>query len=143
MEGIIMKQAIDFITWITGHDKKTIEQMYNDWQAGKLEIYKPESKITKILRVVCNVNNVPVEQVKSNRRDVDLVTARKEYCYLSCKLTWQRWNPSGTSLKEIGEEVGIDHATVLYHNRKMENWLDMGVYKLKEKLELIEGRLRF
>ena len=30
-----MKQAIDFAIWITGHDKETVEQMYNDWQAGE------------------------------------------------------------------------------------------------------------
>lgn len=32
-------QTLDFCIWLTGHDKETIEQMWNDWKQG-LKKYK-------------------------------------------------------------------------------------------------------
>ena len=101
-------------------------------------------KLCVILNAVCWENNVNVWDVKGKRRFKELVTARREYCYIACKLTQlSEQNSYGNSLTKIGIGVGIDYATVLHHKRKIEGWLDMGKYNLKEKLELIEGRLRF
>ena len=99
-------------------------------------------ELNTILRAVCYINGVSIYDVKGKRRYRELVTARQEYCYLACKLTQlSERNPGGNSLTKIGNEIDKNHATVLHHNKIIENWLDMACYKLAEKMELIKQQL--
>ena len=110
-------------------------QSLNEWFE---EIYSPrdkgESELARILRIVCEVNEVEIAAVKGKRRLQELVTAKREYGYLARKLTKH-------SLAEIGKEINRDHANVLYHNRKVTNWIGIKGYYLREKLEMIEAKL--
>ena len=110
-------------------------QSLNEWFE---EIYSPrdkdESELARILRVVCEVNEVEIAAVKGKRRLQELVTAKREYGYLARKLTKH-------SLAEIGAEINRDHANVLHHNRKVANWIEIKGYYLREKLEMIEAKL--
>ena len=92
-------------------------------------------ELTKILRAVCEVNEVDIYDVKGKRRFQNLITAKREYGYLARKLT-------NKSLAEIGKEIDRDHANVLYHNRKIRGWLGIKGYYMNEKLELIRERLK-
>ena len=111
-------------------------------QPGKIQSERV-IELSLILNVVCWFDNVNVSDVKGEKQFKELRTARQDYCYIACKLTQQRWNPYGNTLRIIGKEINRDHATVLYHKNKIEGWLEIPAYNLREKLELIEGRLRF
>ena len=129
-----MKQKMfKFAMFLTGHDRETIEQMYKDWDSGSEPEY--EEILSKILRIICDINEVDINDAKGIDRDTDLITARREYCYFACRLTKK-------SLSKIGAEINKDHATVLHHKKKIEGWLDIPAYNLKEKLEIIEGKLK-
>lgn len=113
----------------------------NPIKAGKFHIIKT-IKLSEILNAVCEINNVCIFDVKSKRQFKELATVKREYCYIAWKLTsLTERNPYGNSLSKIGAEVGLDHAIVLYHKKVIINWLDLSTYNLKEKLELIEGKL--
>ena len=118
-------------------------QSLNEWFE---EIYSPadkgESELARILRVVCEVNEVEIAAVKGKRRFQNLITSRREYCYLACVLTqFSVKNPHGNSLAVIGAEIGKSHATVLHHKDKVLGWLKIHSYGLVEKLEMIEDKL--
>jgi len=99
--------------------------------------------LDSILRAVCYVNQVNIFDVKGKRRFRELVTARREYSYLACKLTQlSERNQYSNSLVTIGAEINIDHATVLHHCRIIENWLNIPGYNLKKKFEMIENQLK-
>ena len=99
--------------------------------------------LNSILRTVCDVNRVDISAVKGKRRYQWLVTARREYCYLACKLTQlSERNPYHNSLTTIGAEINRDHASVLHHKNKINGWLEISSYRLKEKFELIENQLK-
>jgi len=101
------------------------------------------TKLFTILNAVCEANNVNIYDVKDKRRFRELITARREYCYLACKLTQlTERNPFGNSLAKIGAEINIDHATVMYHKRIITNWLGIPGYGLREKFKLIEKQLK-
>ena len=99
--------------------------------------------LDSILRAVCYVNGVDISAVKGKRRYRWLVTARREYSYLACKLTQlSERNPYHNSLATIGAEINKDHATVLHHCRIIENWLKISSYRLQEKFEFIEKQMK-
>jgi chromosomal replication initiation ATPase DnaA len=100
-------------------------------------------ELNAILKAVCYINQVDIFDVKGKRRFRELVTARREYSYLACKLTQLSViNFYSNSLATIGAEINIDHATVLYHKKKIKEWLNIPGYNLKEKFELIENQLK-
>ena len=118
-------------------------QSLNEWFE---EIYNPrdndETELARILRVVCEVNEVEIAAVKGKRRFQNLITSRREYCYLACVLTqFSVKTPHGNSLSVIGAEIGKDHSTVLHHKKKVANWLQISSYGLQEKFEMIEDKL--
>ena len=123
-------REVSFIVRTTQSLNKWFEEIYND-----RDVYDSnESELARILRVVCYVNEVDIAAVKGKQRHQELVTAKREYGYLARKLTKH-------SLAEIGAEINRDHANVLYHNRKIKNWLEIPGYYLREKLEMIEAKL--
>jgi len=99
-------------------------------------------ELNTILKAVCHINNVNIYDVKGKQRFRELVSARREYCYLACKLTQlTERNPQGNSLVKIGNEINVSYSNVLYHNKKILFWLKIPSYGLKEKLEQIEKQL--
>jgi len=99
--------------------------------------------LDSILRAVCYVNQVDIFDVKGKRRFRELVTARREYSYLACKLTrLSERNPYHNSLATIGSKINRDHASVLYHCRIIESWLKIESYKLMDKFMFIEKQLK-
>jgi len=99
--------------------------------------------LDSILRAVCYVDGVDISAVKGKRRFRELVTARREYTYLACKLTQlSERNPYSNSLATIGAEINRDHASVLHHKNKVNGWLEISSYRLQEKFELIENQLK-
>jgi len=107
------------------------EKYYKAW----LKEQESQEELVKILRVICEINDVDIVDVKGKSRNKELVTARREYCYFTC-------NVSKKSMEKIGAKINKDHATVLHHKNKMEGWLNIPGYNLKEKLELIENQLK-
>lgn len=91
--------------------------------------------LNKILIATCKVNEVNPFDVKGKRRFINLVTARREYCYLAWKLTEK-------SLWEIGAEINKDHTTVLYHRNIVLNWFKIKGYKMEEKFNEIINLLK-
>ena len=113
----------------------------NPIKVGKFNIIQT-IKLSEILNAVCDVNNIDPFDVKRKRRFKNLITVRREYCYLAWKLTkLTERNPYGNSLSVIGAEIGKDHATVLHHKDKVLDWLKIHSYGLREKLEMIEAKL--
>jgi len=99
-------------------------------------------ELNTILKVICYANNVSIYDVKGKQRFRELVSARREYCYLACKLTqFSERNPGGNSLVRIGNEINQSHSNVLCHCKVMEDWLRIPSYGLREKLEQIEKYL--
>ncbi len=100
-------------------------------------------ELSAILAAVCEVNEVNVFNVKGKRRFRNLVTARREYCYLACKLTQlTERNPLGKSLSVIGSEVNISYCDVLYHKKIVLNWFKIKGYKMEEKFNEIINLLK-
>ena len=131
-------REVSFIVRTTQSLNEWFEEIYDD-----RDVYDSnESELARILRVVCEVNEVEIAAVKGKRRFQNLITSRREYCYLACKLTqFSVKNPHGNSLSVIGSEIGKSHASVLHHNKKVNNWLKITGYCLQEKLEMIEAKL--
>ena len=118
------------------------EDRINDTDIEYILQIESEDELFKILRATCNVNSVLISDVKGERKFEYLMMARREYCYLACELTQKTMlRPNGKSLAQIGAEINKDHATVLYHKRKIITWLNIPAYNLKEKLELIKKAL--
>ena len=92
-------------------------------------------ELSAILAAVCEINEVNIFNVKGKRRFRSLVTARREYCYLACKLTKK-------FLSEIGAEINRDHTTVLYHKNIVLNWFKIKGYKMEEKFNEIINLLK-
>lgn len=94
-------------------------------------------KLSNILRVVCEFNEVTIPDVKNKiSKKQEVIIAVREYCYLAWKLT----NPY-ISLAKIGEEINRSHSMVIHHKNKILDWNDIKSYNLAEKFELIENNL--
>ena len=131
-------REVSFIERSTQSLNEWFEEIYSDREVCDSN----ESELARILRVVCEVNEVEIAAVKGKRRFQNLITSRREYCYLACVLTqFSVKNPHGNSLSVIGAEIGKDHSTVLHHKKKVANWLQISSYGLQEKFEMIEDRL--
>lgn len=99
-------------------------------------------ELNAILKAVCYTNNVDIYDVKGKRRFGELVSARREYCYLACKLTHlTERNPQGNSLGRIGNEINQSHSNVLCHHKVIKDWLDIPSYGIRKKIEQIEKQL--
>ncbi len=64
-----------------------------------------------ILRAVSYVLKIPIADIKSKSREGELPDARKLYCLFAREYTKK-------TLREIGELVNIDHATVTYASKQ-------------------------
>ena len=119
-------KIIRFAVHCTGLPQVYIEELYSNWL--------DEEKLPKILHIICEINDVNIDDVKGKSRNDELITARREYCYFARKLT-------NKSLLKIGAVINRYHATVLHHENKIKKWLTIPSYNLKEELGAIERKL--
>ena len=82
----------------------------------------------EIITIIKDVTGVDLIENKSRKREV--VDARKIYCHLAKQLNIY-------SLKEIGEPLGLEHATVIYHIKECNNLIktDPMFYQTSDKIE--------
>ncbi len=72
-------------------------------------------KLEDILNEVCGVMGVDIEDVCGKSRKDFVVNARRIYCHTARKHTKE-------SFERIGQVVGVDHATAIYHNNKVKDY---------------------
>jgi chromosomal replication initiator protein len=95
---------------------------------------KEEVTIEEILKTVAGKLNVKVSDIKSQKKNKNLVSARQIAMYLARKMT-------NASFPDIGEKIGgRDHSTVIYSNNKIKNALEEDV-NLKKIVQEIEDTL--
>lgn len=88
--------------------------------------------IDEIIKTVAGKLNVKTADIKSHKKNKNLVLARQIAMYLSRKMT-------STSFPDIGEKIGDrDHSTVIYACNKIKKMLEEDVTLKKLVLELEE-----
>jgi chromosomal replication initiation ATPase DnaA len=71
-----------------------------------------------LINVVCDYYSISIDDIKRKVRTMDILNARRIFCYLSRVLT-------SNSLKFIGRRVNLDHSTVLHQFKKVNDWIDI------------------
>jgi len=90
-----------------------------------------------LLKILENVKDVTgIDLLTNKSRNRETVDARKIYCYLAKDLNIY-------SLKEIGQPIGVDHSTIIYHVRECKNLIEIDkAFKSKfEKCELLSPKI--
>jgi chromosomal replication initiator protein len=99
------------------------------------QLEKDDITIDDIIKVVAGKTGVKISDVKSPKKNKNIVLSRQIVMYLARKLT-------DASFPDIGEKVGgRDHSTVIYANNKMKRILETDV-KIKNLAEEIEDFLK-
>lgn len=92
-----------------------------------------KTNLKEIITTISNYYDISIDDIKSKKRNSDIVKARHLYFYLSRKMT-------NIVLNKIGDMVNRDHSTVL-HGYNMIKW-DIKIYKdLQKDIEIIEQNL--
>ncbi len=94
---------------------------------------KREINIEEIIKAVGKKFNLRVGDIRSRKKNKNLVLARQIVMYLSRKMT-------NNSFPDIGEKIGgRDHSTVIYSNNKIKTMKekDYKIKKIVEELEVI------
>jgi chromosomal replication initiator protein len=98
-------------------------------------IEKEEVTIEEIIKTIAAKLNVKVSDIKSQKKNKNLVFARQIAMYLARKLT-------ALSFPDIGEKIGgRDHSTVIYANNKIKKGCDEDK-NLKKTVQEIEEALQ-
>ncbi len=98
-------------------------------------IEKEEVTIEEIIRAIAAKLNVKVSDIKSQKKNKNLVLARQVAMYLARRLT-------ALSFPDIGEKIGgRDHSTVIYANNKMKKVCEEDK-NLKKTVQEIEEALQ-
>ena len=87
--------------------------------------------LDEILEGVCNFYGLEVAAVAVPSRKVELVKARQQYCKIAKEAT-------KNSLREIGEKIGRDHATVNHSIKQVNDFIETDKAYKAEFLELRE-----
>jgi chromosomal replication initiator protein len=96
---------------------------------------KEDVSIDAIIKAVAAKTGIKISDIKSPKKNKNIVMARQIAMYLSRKLT-------SASFPDIGEKIGgRDHSTIIYANNKLKKGLDTDV-KLKHLIEDIEAFLK-
>ncbi len=96
---------------------------------------KEDVTIDDIIKTVAMKTGVKISDVKSQKKNKNIVLARQISMYLSRKLT-------SASFPDIGEKIGgRDHSTVIYANNKLKRMLEADV-KIKNIVDEIEDILQ-
>jgi len=99
-------------------------------------LYKTEKKeisIEDITKVVCSQLNVKLPEIKSNKKNKNIVEARQVAMFLAREMT-------NASFPDIGEKIGgRDHSTVIYSFNKIKKKLqsDKLLIEMVEKIRNI------
>jgi len=95
---------------------------------------KTEITIDEIIKAVAKKLNLRVGDIKSRKKNKNIVLSRQIAMYLSRKLT-------NNSFPDIGDKVGKrDHSTVIYSINKIKKMMEKD-YEIKKLMEEIEGIL--
>lgn len=95
---------------------------------------KEDVTIEEILKTVAGKLNIKLSDIKSQKKNKNLVLSRQIAMYLSRKMT-------ASSFPDIGEKIGgRDHSTVIYANNKMKKALEEDT-NLKNIIQDIEETL--
>jgi chromosomal replication initiator protein len=96
---------------------------------------KEDITIDDIIKTVSSKTGVKISDIKSPKKNKNIVLARQISMYLSRKLTH-------ASFPDIGEKIGgRDHSTIIYANNKLKRVLEMDV-KIKDIVDEIENVLK-
>lgn len=96
---------------------------------------KEDITIDDIIKMVASKTGVKISDVKSPKKNKNIVIARQIAMYLARKLTH-------ASFPDIGEKIGgRDHSTIIYANNKIRRLLETDV-KIKSLIEEIEEMLK-
>ena len=95
---------------------------------------KEDVTIEEILKTVAGKLNIKLSDIKSQKKNKNIVISRQIAMYLSRKMT-------ASSFPDIGEKIGgRDHSTVIYANNKMKKALEEDT-TLKKIIQDIEETL--
>ena len=95
---------------------------------------KEEVTVEEILKTVAQKLNVKASDIKSQKKNKNLVLSRQIAMYLSRKIT-------SASFPDIGNKIGgRDHSTVIYANNKMKKVMEENT-KLREIVQDIENAI--
>jgi chromosomal replication initiator protein len=95
---------------------------------------KEDVTIEEIIKTVAGKLNIKLSDIKSQKKNKNLVLSRQIAMYLSRKMT-------ASSFPDIGEKIGgRDHSTVIYANNKMKKALEEDT-NLKNIIQDIEETL--
>lgn len=96
---------------------------------------KEDITIDDIIKAVAMKTGVKISDVKSPKKNKNIVLARQVAMYLARKLT-------SASFPDIGEKIGgRDHSTIIYANNKLKRIVETDV-KIKSLVEEIETTLK-
>jgi chromosomal replication initiator protein len=99
------------------------------------QLEKDDITIDDIVKAVSIKTGVKISDIKSPKKNKNIVLSRQIVMYLARKLT-------DASFPDIGEKIGgRDHSTVIYSNNKMKRILETDV-KIKDLVEEIEDFLK-
>ncbi len=92
---------------------------------------KEEVTIEEIIKIVAGKLNIKLSDIKSHKKNKNLVLARQIAMYLSRKMT-------DSSYPDIGEKIGgRDHSTVIYAYNKIKKSIEEDI-KMKKLVQEIE-----
>jgi chromosomal replication initiator protein len=92
---------------------------------------KDDISIDDIIKAVSYKTGTKISDIKSQKKNKNIVLSRQIIMYLARKLT-------GTSFPDIGEKIGgRDHSTIIYANNKMKKLIetDSTIRKIIEDIE--------
>lgn len=96
---------------------------------------KQDMTVEDVVKVVASKFNIKIADLKSQKKNKDVVLARQVAMFLSRKMT-------GASFPDIGSKIGDrDHSTVIYSNNKIRNLLNRDG-ALRSVIEDIEETLQ-
>ena len=96
---------------------------------------KEDITIEDIIKAVAVKTGVKISDIKSPKKNKNIVLARQIAMYLARKLT-------SASFPDIGEKIGgRDHSTIIYANNKLKRIIETDV-KIKNLIEEIEDSLK-
>ncbi|MBQ6713945.1 MAG: chromosomal replication initiator protein DnaA [Clostridia bacterium] len=119
LEGIVKKLQ----AYISIQNKIPTIAVVQNFIKDVINDSQPEPiKIETIISEVANTYNVSENDILSNRRTASLARARQVAMYIARETT-------GLSFKQIGENFGKDHSTVLYNVRQVEEFISDKPYE--------------
>ena len=114
-QGIIQLLKSDEVYMLSGWEESRLAVLYGRVAkfAGKKIIYEQERDFHRIRQAIFDAMGVTYVDMAGDCRDQKMVFARMIFAHLCRK--------EGASVKEIAEELGRDHSTVIYYLKNYAN----------------------